>query len=100
MLRRIARRFPLDEGWPALAAPLVAAVPVGTAAFQLLSLSGAGLEAIRLGNGHVGSYRSSKPLLSQHKLAVWLACVLVFFAIAALYHATRKREPDDLTAAV
>jgi len=91
----ISRRFPIDEGWPALIAPLVAAVPIGTAAFQLLSLWGAGLEAIRLGNGHISSYRSSAPLLSQHKGAFWIASVAVFVAIAALHRWTQTHHRHD-----
>ena len=100
IVQAISRRFPLDLGFVASAMPFVASLPVGTAAFQLLVLWGAMLETFRLGNGHVSSYRASKPLLSQQKLAVWVACVLVFVAIAAIHHITRKPEPSDLTAAV
>jgi hypothetical protein len=49
IVRRISRRFPVDDGWPALIAPLLASVPVGMAAFQFFILWGGGLEAIRLG---------------------------------------------------
>jgi hypothetical protein len=92
ILRAIARRFPIDEGWPALVAPLVAAVPVATAAFQLLLLWGSGLEAIRLGNGHVSSYRSSKPLMSEHKGALWMASVAVFLITAALHRFSQTHD--------
>src|SRR5262245_34079965 len=57
VVRAFARRFPIDDGWPALVAPALASLPVGVAALQLLALWGATLEAIRLGNGHVSSYR-------------------------------------------
>src|SRR5262245_21034373 len=92
ILRRIARRFPIDEGWPAFVAPLVAAVPVGTAAFQLFLLWGSGLEAIRLGNGHVSSYRSSKPLWSQDKGELWIASIVAFLMIAALHRYATRRD--------
>ena len=86
IVRRIARRFPVDEGWPAFVAPLLASVPVGTAAFGLFALWGGALEAFRIGNGHVSSYRAAKSPWPAHSAALVMAGIVVFLLIGGLHH--------------
>jgi hypothetical protein len=88
----MSRRFPVDDGWPALIAPVIASVPIGMAAFQLFTLWGGGLEAIRLGNGHVSSYRAAKSPWAGHGAALWIAGVTVFLLIAGIHYWLQKRH--------
>ena len=88
----ISRRFPIDQGLFAAAMPFVASLPVGTAAFQLLTLWGAALEIVRIGNGHISSYRSAKPFMSQQKGELWLATIAIFLLVAALHLVLTRRE--------
>jgi hypothetical protein len=88
----ISRRFPVDEGWPALITPLLASVPIGIAALQLFTLWGAGLEAFRLGNGHVSSYRAAKSPWPAHSAALLIAGVTVFLLIAGLHYWLETRR--------
>jgi hypothetical protein len=90
IVRAIARRFPVEDGWPALVAPLVASLPVALAAFQVFTLWGGGLEAIRLGNDHVSSYRAAKSPWPGHAALLSIAAAILFLAIAALHHVSRR----------
>jgi hypothetical protein len=83
-VRTISRRIPVEDGWFALAAPLLASLPVGVAAVQLFALWGALWEVIRVGNGHISSYRSARSPWAAHLPALWVAAVLVFMAAASL----------------
>jgi hypothetical protein len=96
IVRAISRRFPVDDGWPALVAPLLASVPIGMAAFQLFTLWGGGLEAIRLGNGHVSGYRAAKSPWADHTAALWIAGVTVFVLIAGIHYWLQKRRQRQL----
>ena len=40
IVRAISHRFPIEDGWPAIIAPVLASLPVAIAAFQLFALWG------------------------------------------------------------
>jgi hypothetical protein len=98
IVRTISRRFPVEDGWPAVVAPLLAAFPVGIAAFQVFALWGAGLEAIRLGNGHMSSYRAAKSPWPEHGAALSIAGATVFLMIAGLHYWRQERRHRQLDA--
>ena len=94
IVRAISRRFPADEGWPALAAPLLLSFPVSILAFQLFTLWGGTLEIIRLGNGHVSSYRAAKSPWPAHSATLLVAGVMVFLLVGGVHHWVGKHPVE------
>ena len=96
IVQRIARRIPADAGWFAWAALALASLPAAVAGVQLLALWGAVWEVVRIGNGHISSFRSTANPLAGHRGIEWTAAVLLFLAIATIHH---RRQPNTRTSA-
>ena len=94
IVRAMARRLPAEDGWVAVAAPVLASLPIAVAAVQLFALWGAFWEVMRLGNGHVSSYRSARNPWAAHGAELWGAAVLIFLVAVALRH---RRSPASGT---
>jgi hypothetical protein len=86
IVRALSRRFPPDEGGEGLIASLLVSVPAGLTAFQLFMLWGGAFEAVRLGNGHVSSYRMARNPWPAHSGTLLIAGIMVFLLIAGLHH--------------
>ena len=85
ILRSLSRRFSAEERWPAAIATVLLAIPVGILAYQLLALWGGALEAFRLGNGHVSSYRAAKSPWMGHGAALSAASAVLFLMLAGAH---------------
>lgn len=97
--RAISRRFPTEDGgWFARVVPLLASIPIGIAGVQLFALWGAVSESIRVGNGHVSSYRSAKSPWADHQPAIVLAAVALYAVVAARRYSIERRRSRRLTA--
>jgi hypothetical protein len=81
----IFRSFSLTHMWTAVAAALVASVPVGVAGWISGGLWSATLEMIRIGNDHV-SYRGERAPWARHQIEFLTACIVVFWLAAAVRH--------------
>jgi hypothetical protein len=91
--RPISRRFPVDEGWPSLAAPVIASFGVSAAGSQLGGLWGTVMETIRVGNDHLSGYRGSWKPWDEHLVEIYVVGVILFLVTAALrsYLLDRRR---------
>jgi hypothetical protein len=90
--RRISRRFPVDEGWPALAAPVIASFGISAAGSQLGGLWGNVAEMIRVGNDHLSGYRASSNPWEEHLVEIYVAGVILFLVTVGLrYQLDRRR---------
>jgi hypothetical protein len=89
--RSISRRFPAEEGWPAVAAPVIASVGISAAGLQLFHLWAVTFEMARLGNDHLSGYRASWNPWEGHLVALYLGGILVFLVVAGLRYRLDKR---------
>lgn len=93
--RSISRRFPADEGWPALAAPVIASIGISAAGVQLGGLWASVMEMVRVGNDHLSGYRASWNPWDKHLVGIYLAGVILFLVTAALRYQLDKRRFDE-----
>lgn len=90
----LSRRFPADEGWPALAAPAIASLCISAGGLQLFDLWAVTLEMVRVGNDHLSGYRASWSPWDDHLIALYVAGIFIFLVTAGLHHRfdTRRFE--------
>ena len=100
LARALSRRIPAEEGWLAVAAPMLVSLPISVLAYQFFAIWGGVLETFRLGNGHISSYRSAKPPWPQHSFALVIGGVVIFLIIAATQWLMARPSPTSAVAAV
>jgi hypothetical protein len=92
--RPISRRFSVDEGWPSLAAPVIASFGISAAGSQLGGLWGNVMEMIRVGNDHLSGYRASWNPWDEHLVEIYVAGVILFLLTAAVRYQLDRRRFD------
>ena len=92
--RSISRRFPSDEGWPALAAPAIASLGVSALGLLVFQLWAMILEVVRVGNGHLSGYRASWNPWTDHLITLYIAGVSIFLVIASVRHGHDRLRLD------
>ena len=82
--KSISRRFPADEGWPALVSPAIASLGIGALGLLLFQWWAMILEMIRVGNDHLSGYRASWNPWTEHLIALYTTGVIIFLVIASV----------------
>jgi hypothetical protein len=96
----ISRRFPADEGWPALAAPAIGSLGIGALGLLLFQWWAMTLEMIRVGNDHLSGYRASWNPWTEHFIALYMAGVIIFLVIASVRYGLERLRLDPSKHAV
>ena len=92
--RRLCRRFSSNERHVGLVATCVASVAVSFLGLQSGQLWLSVWEAVRVGNGHMSSFRAAtqNPWSHQHVGALFFGGVLLFWLVALFSY---RAAPDD-----
>jgi hypothetical protein len=93
--RRVCRNFPLGSGSDvaaALVATVMTSMLVSLPAVMAGEMYAITVEMIRVGNGHL-SYRTDRVPWTQHRIALFLAGMVLFWLIAGLRYRTEGRRP-------
>ncbi len=91
IVRLVARRYPLNEGWPeVLVAVLFTSAVVSFTGVLLGEVWAFLLETYRLGNDHL-SYRADRVPWVHHRLSLFLGAIVLFWLIAAMHYRASVR---------
>jgi hypothetical protein len=96
----ISSRFPPDEGWPALAAPVIASFGISIGAIGLFQLWAMILEMVRLGNDHVSGDRASWNPWTDHLATLYIGGIVLFGVSAGAYYRLQRRRFEAIGHAV
>jgi hypothetical protein len=92
VVRKMSRGFLADEQRAALVVSLLTSIPVALLGFQLFSIWGGTLEAFRIGNGHMSTYRAAKSPWPSHSMSLLVGAVTIFLLITVLYYWLESRR--------
>jgi hypothetical protein len=93
--RRVSDNFPWSGGWDSVAAVVAtigAAAAVSVLAVMMGESLAIGIEVLRVGNGHL-SYRTGRIPWTQHRMALFLAGIVLFLLVAVLRQVREGGRP-------
>jgi hypothetical protein len=94
LAQRVTRRFPLRESWPtALVSTVGTSALVSFVGVLMGEVWSGWLEGIRLGNDHL-SYRAFRIPWGQHRIALFVAGLFLFWLAAALRYRAAVRDAE------
>jgi hypothetical protein len=96
LAERLVKRFPADELAPSVVASGLVAVVTAVGAMLAMPVWAGAIEVVRLDNVHL-SYRAFQLPWSEHRLAVFLAGLLLFLAVAGARYRREERRPAGAT---